>query len=112
MKWKLEALDHEHFWVLFFDNANHALNCCQISRGKVSSTVIDSKIIFNLALNLKASGLMLFHNHSSAKVRPSQSDIELTKKLNTGLKLLKYLFLYNIIIGQNTYFSFADEHLL
>ena len=112
MKYKLEALDHEQFWVLFLDGANHGIHCCQISKGGVSSTVVDPKIVFNQALNQKASGLILFHNHPSGKVSPSQSDIELTKKIKNGAQILEISLLDHIIIGQNTYFSFADEHLL
>jgi DNA repair protein RadC len=63
-------------------------------------------------LQEKASGIILFHNHPSDNVSPSKSDITLTRKLNEGGELLEINIIDHIIIGQNTYFSFADEQML
>ena len=112
LKHKLEGLDHEQFWVLFLDRANHALHTCQISMGGVSSTVVDPKVIFNQALTQKASSIILFHNHPSGNINPSQNDFDVTQKIKKGAQILEITLLDHIIIGQNTYFSFADEQQL
>lgn len=112
LKHKLEGLDHEQFWVLFLDRANHALHTCQISKGGISATVVDPKVIFKHALTQKASSIILFHNHPSGNIKPSQIDFDVTQKIKKGAQILEITLMDHIIVGQNTYFSFADEQQL
>lgn len=112
MRYDLENLDHEQFWILLLNKGNKIIESLNISKGGVSATVVDPKLIFSFALEQKASGIILFHNHPSGNISPSESDIILTEKLRKGAKLLEINIIDHIIIGQNTYFSFADEQKL
>ncbi|MBL6658218.1 MAG: DNA repair protein RadC [Flavobacteriales bacterium] len=112
MRYDFEGLDHEQFWILLLNRANKIIESKNISKGGISATVVDPKLIFSSALQEKASGIILFHNHPSGNVSPSKSDIALTTKLKDGGKLLEINIIDHIIIGQNTYFSFADEQML
>ncbi|MBL4585589.1 MAG: JAB domain-containing protein, partial [Flavobacteriales bacterium] len=80
-----------------------------ISKGGVSGTVVDPKVVFKLAVQYPASGIVLAHNHPSGNLKPSQADIELTKKLKQAGKALDIPVLDHLIIGEGEYFSFADE---
>lgn len=108
----LSHLLHEEFWILLLNRANGIVDLKSVSRGGVSGTVADPKIIFSEALALKASGLILAHNHPSTNPKPSESDIQLTRKLKEGGRLLEIAVLDHIIIAGTSFYSFADEGTL
>ncbi|MCB0397073.1 MAG: DNA repair protein RadC [Flavobacteriales bacterium] len=108
----LEDLSHEEFWVLFLNRANRMIAKASVSRGGVSGTVADPKIIFKLALEHLACGVILCHNHPSGNVKPSNADKILTEKLKAAGHFLEIQVLDHLIIGGHAYFSFADEGLL
>jgi DNA repair protein RadC len=105
-------LPHEEFWVIFVNRANRVMRTNQISQGGVAGTVADPKIIFKNALQELASGIIIAHNHPSGNLNPSQADIDLTKKVKEGGRLLEIQVLDHLIIAGQKYFSFADEGLL
>jgi DNA repair protein RadC len=111
---KADLLDipHEAFWIILLNRANRVIKKHQISKGGVAGTVADPKIIFKVALEELASGIILAHNHPSGNLTASQADIDLTKKLKESGKLLDIQVLDHIIIAGKKYFSFADEGLL
>ena len=109
---KLEDLPHEEFWVMLLNRANKVIDTKLVGRGGVSSTVVDSKVIFSFALESLASGIILGHNHPSGNLKPSNSDIRLTKKIVDAGKIMEVPVLDHIIVGDNDYFSFADEGLI
>ncbi len=109
---KLEDLPHEEFWIVLLNRANKVIDTKLVSRGGVSSTVVDSKVIFNFALESLASAIILAHNHPSGNLKPSNSDIRLTKKIVAVGKIMEVPVLDHIIVGDNDYFSFADEGLI
>jgi len=109
---KLEDLPHEEFWVMLLNRANKVIDTKLVGRGGVSSTVVDSKVIFSFALESLASGIILGHNHPSGNLKPSNSDIRLTKKIVDAGKIMEVPILDHIIVGDNDYFSFADEGLI
>jgi len=109
---KLEDLPHEEFWIVLLNRANKVIDTKLVSRGGVSSTVVDSKVIFNYALESLASAIILAHNHPSGNLKPSNSDIRLTKKIVAAGKIMEVPVLDHIIVGDNDYFSFADEGLI
>lgn len=111
MRYHLQDLDHEQFWIVLLNRANRVIHTTQISKGGVSVTVVDPKLIFSVALEWKASGIICFHNHPSDNLNPSESDKNLTKNLVKSAELLEITVLDHIIIGQNSYFSFADESM-
>ncbi len=105
-------LPHEEFWVLLLNRSNRVVRKQQISLGGVAGTVADPKIIYKLALEELASGIVLAHNHPSGNPAPSQPDIELTKKIKEAGKFLEIQVLDHVIFAGPNYFSFADEGTL
>lgn len=106
----LMDLPHEEFWMLILNRAARVLNRSQMSVGGVSGTVMDAKIIFKKVLETpSATSIILCHNHPSGNLSPSQSDIQLTKKLVTAGKALDIHVLDHLIIAGSKYYSFADE---
>ncbi len=106
---ELSDLVYEEFWILLLNRANNVIAKNQVSKGGVSGTVVDPKLIFKAAVEATASGIVLCHNHPSGNKQPSDADISLTKKLREAGKLLDIQVLDHIIIAGNAYFSFADE---
>ena len=103
---------YEEFWILLMDRANQVISKQNISEGGVSGTVADPKKIFRLALDFKSCAVILAHNHPSNNLKPSNSDIELTKKIKAAGKLLDIEVLDHLIFGPNSYYSFADEGMM
>jgi DNA repair protein RadC len=91
------------------NRANTIIEIRPISKGGLSGTVVDPKMIFHEALQARASGIILSHNHPSTNPKPSESDMQLTKKLKEGGKLLEISILDHIIIAGASFYSFADE---
>jgi DNA repair protein RadC len=111
---KADLLDiaHEEFWIILLNRANRVIKKSQVSQGGVSGTVADPKIIFKLALEELASGIILAHNHPSGNLTASQADLDLTKRLKEAGKLLDIQVLDHLIVAGQKYFSFADEGLI
>ena len=108
----LEDLPHEEFWLLLLDRANQVMGRRQVGRGGLHGTVADPKVIFRSALEHQASGVILFHNHPSGQLRPSEADIQLTRKLVAGGRVLDIAVLDHLIIASTGFYSFADQGLL
>jgi DNA repair protein RadC len=103
---------HEEFWILLLDRANKVIRKVNISEGGLAGTVADPKKIFTLALEQHASAIILAHNHPSNNLVPSTNDTELTKKIVSGGKQLDISILDHLIIGNDRYYSFADEGIM
>lgn len=112
IKGDLMDLPHEEFWVILLNRANRVIRKKRVSEGGVSGTVADPKIIFKLAVDELASGIIVVHNHPSGNLKPSESDINLTKKIKEAGKVLEIALLDHLIIAHDRYFSFADEALI
>lgn len=112
LKSHLLDIQHEEFWVLLLNRSNRVIKKHLISQGGVTGTVADPKIIFKLALEELASGIILAHNHPSGNLNASQSDIDLTKKLKDAGKLMDIQVLDHVIVAGQNYFSFVDEGML
>ncbi len=105
-------LPHEEFWILYLNNSNKIIQSAQLSKGGITGTVVDVRLAFKDALQLGAVGIILAHNHPSGTLKPSQADIQLTKKLKTAGESLDIKVLDHLIITEKAYFSFADENML
>jgi DNA repair protein RadC len=105
-------LAYEQFWVLLLNRANQVVAKRMISTGGVAGTVVDVKMVFQPAIELLASGIILCHNHPSGNLQPSQADIDITRKIKRGATDLDIVLLDHIIISANGYYSFADEGAL
>jgi DNA repair protein RadC len=112
LKGDLMDLPHEEFWILCLNRAHRLTKKKRVSEGGVSGTMADPKIIFKLALEELASGIVLAHNHPSGNLTPSQSDRDLTKKIKEAGRLLDIQLLDHIIVAGRNYFSFADEGII
>ena len=101
----------EEFNVLLLDRSNRAMAICPISKGGISGTVVDLKIVFAAALKGRASSIILAHNHPSGNLKPSQADIELTHKFRKAGEILDISVLDHLILSPDgDYYSFADEN--
>ncbi|MEL7118994.1 MAG: DNA repair protein RadC [Bacteroidota bacterium] len=109
---QLRDLKHEEFWVIFLNRANRIIAKICISKGGITATVVDPKILFKKALEHFACGIILAHNHPSGNLKPSQSDIKLTHKLKNAAQSLDIKILDHLIIAGSGYYSFADEGVL
>lgn len=112
LKGDMMDLPKEEFWVLLMNRANRVIKKKRISEGGVSGTVADPKIIYKMALEELASGLIVAHNHPSGNLQASQTDIDLTRKLKEAGKFLEIQLLDHIIIANQKYLSFADEGMI
>ncbi len=108
----LGELQHEEFWILYLNNANKIKLKFQMSKGGITGTLVDSRLVFKRALEISATGIILSHNHPSGSIKPSSSDISLTKKLKKGGELLDINVLDHVIITEKDYFSFADNSMM
>ncbi|MBD3749856.1 MAG: JAB domain-containing protein [Sphingobacteriales bacterium] len=99
----------EQFKVVLMSRANKVLGIIQISSGGITGTVADPKLIFASALKACASSIILAHNHPSGNLRPSQADIQLTRKIKAGGELLDIVVLDHVIVTSEGYCSLADE---
>lgn len=112
IKSKLSDLPHEEFWVIFLSRNNNVIKTDCISKGGVNGTVVDTRLIFKPAIECLASAIILAHNHPSGNLKPSQEDIHLTKKVKEAARLIDMTVQDHLIIGDQAYFSFADEGIL
>ncbi|MCD0473593.1 DNA repair protein RadC [Flavobacterium sp. EDS] len=102
-------LPHEEFWVLFLNNSNNIILKSQLSKGGISGTIVDVRLVFKLALENGATGLILCHNHPSGVLKPSEADKQITNKLKRAGDSLDVKVLDHLIITESKYYSFVDE---
>lgn len=111
MRRLLVDLNHEEFWILLMGRSQKVLAKELVSKGGLSETVVDPKIIFGMALHRQATGVIMIHNHPSGSLKPSQNDLNLTKRLTDAGKLLGINVFDHIIISDEGFYSFADNGL-
>ena len=105
-------LPYEEFWLLLLNRANRVIKKVKISEGGISGTVVDPKKIFQICLEQHATSILLGHNHPSGAVTPSEADNKITKKIKDCGLLLDVAVLDHIIVGDDRFYSFADEGAL
>jgi len=108
----LKDYRHEVFAVIFLNRANKINHFEIISKGGISGTVADPRIILKKALEEDAVNMILCHNHPSGSLKPSKADEELTTKIKEAAKYFDIKVIDHIIVSDNGYYSFADEGLL
>jgi DNA repair protein RadC len=102
-------LPHEEFWIIYLNNSNKILSKSQLSKGGITGTLVDVRIVFKSALEMGATSLILCHNHPSGTLVPSDADKHITKKLKIAGDSLEIKVLDHLIITETNYFSFVDE---
>ena len=106
----LETIEiFECFSVICLNKANKPISWVQLSQGGTSGTVADVKLIFTHALLCGASAIICVHNHPSGRLKPSEADDFMTKKIKESGKLLDIVLLDHLILTVDGYYSFADE---
>jgi len=103
----------ESFKVLLLNNSNKVKGIYQISKGGITGTIVDLRILFAVILKTLSVGIILAHNHPSSKLQPSETDKQLTRKIKKAADFLDIKVLDHLIITPNgNYYSFSDNGLL
>jgi DNA repair protein RadC len=109
---KLADLMHEEFWILLLNQGLKIIGERQVSEGGMTSTAVDARKIFRLAIDEGAASIALAHNHPSGNLKPSNEDVLLTNRLKEAGKLLDVKVIDHVIVAETGYYSFADEGML
>ena len=105
-------LKHEEFWILYLNNSNKIIHKYQLSKGGITGTVVDTRMVFKKAFELSATALIIAHNHPSGTLKPSVADKNLTQKIKMAGETLDIKIIDHLIITEKAYFSFADQNIL
>ena len=108
----MRGLDHEECWAVFLNRANYVLGKDRMSVGGMDSTTMDVKAVLRRALDRKASGVILVHNHPSGSALPGQADIRQTALLKKALQTCEIQLVDHVVIAEDCWYSFADEQLV
>ncbi|MCH5346977.1 MAG: DNA repair protein RadC [Muribaculaceae bacterium] len=108
MQSRVGMISHEEFWILLTGNSNRIRKAILISRGGITATVVDIRMIMRHALINSCVGMVLVHNHPSGNLRPSREDDNLTKRVVDAAKLFDIRVLDHLIISGNEYYSYSD----
>lgn len=109
---RLGDLPHEEFWMLILNVRKQILKFEFISKGGISGTVVDVRLICKSAIENNASAIVIAHNHPSGNLNPSNEDKTITEKIKKALSVFDIKLIDHIIIGDRNYFSFADDGIL
>lgn len=109
---EMEDLQVEQLRVLLMDRGNRIIRQQVLTSGGPSGTVADPKLVFQAALEHRATSLILVHNHPSGNIRPSEADRQVTERITTSGAMLDLPLTDHLIVGHGQYFSFADEGIL
>ena len=100
----------EKFVVMYLNNNNIILGVYELSKGGITSTVVDIRLLFSVALKVAATNIILAHNHPTGNLKPSKADLELTQKIKEAGKFLDITLTDHLIISpKEKFYSFADE---
>ncbi len=108
----LADLKTEEFWALYLNQSNKVIHIEKLTQGGISQSVVDVRILFKIGLEKFATAVIVAHNHPSGNLKPSSEDINITKKISEGGKILSINLLDHLIITQKSYYSFSDEKIL
>jgi len=112
MQTKNACLEYEEFWVIFVNQGSYLLGVENFGKGGLTSTSVDIRLILLKALELKATGLFICHNHPSGELQPSKSDMALTRQLKEAAHLLSIQLLDHVVICREDYYSFLENRIL
>jgi DNA repair protein RadC len=105
-------LPHEEFWIIYLNNSNKVVSKSQLSKGGITGTLVDVRLVFKNAIEIGAVSIILIHNHPSGALQPSEADKQITRKLKLAGESLDIKILDHLIVTETNYFSFADEGIL
>lgn len=102
----------EEFWILLLNRANKIIEPMRVSEGGLTGTVVDPRVIFRKAIEKNAVSLILCHNHPSGNTKPSEADLQITRKMKEAGKMIDIQVLDHIIVSDSGYYSFAEEGII
>ena len=105
-------LSHEEFWIIYLNNSNKVISKSQLSKGGITGTVVDTRLVFKSAIENGAVAVILVHNHPSGTLVASEADKQITRKIKLAGESLDIKVLDHLIVTETNYFSFADEVIL
>lgn len=108
----MRGLEHEEFWIVFLNRANHVIGKERMSAGGLESTTVDTKAVLRRALDRKASGVIMVHNHPSGSALPGRADITQTDLIRKALRVCDIQLLDHVVVADDSWYSFADETLV
>lgn len=108
----MKGLDHEECWILLLNRANYVIHKEMIGLGGLTSTTVDTKIIMKKALDKKACGIILVHNHPSSNPRPGKMDLEVTSSLKKASHTFDISLIDHVIVCDDSYYSFAEDRVV
>ena len=112
-QWNLDIIEfQEECKIILFNRANFVLGIYELSKGGISGTVVDIRIILSVALKCNASGIILVHNHPSGNLIPSDADKSITRKLKNACDLLEISLIDHLIISRDSFFSFTQDGVI
>lgn len=112
MQDRIAYLQHEEFWAIYLNNANAILKTMQLSKGGITNTAVDIRIILHEAISLNSTSFIVTHNHPSGNLKPSKADKEITKKICMAAATLDLAFIDHVVVNKQQYFSFVENNLL
>lgn len=105
-------LPHEEFWIIYLNNSNRIITKVQLSKGGITGTLVDVRLVFKNGVQCGATSIILCHNHPSGGLTASEADRQITRKLKAAGDHLDIRVIDHLIITEASYFSFSDEGLL
>ena len=103
----------EQFVVMYLNKGNRVLGVYKLSKGSITGTVADVRLILGTALKAAACSIVLCHNHPSGSLKPSNADIQITEKIKQAAVLMEIKLIDHLIISpENKYYSFADQGII
>ena len=112
-QWNLDIIEfQEECKIILVNRSNFVLGIYELSKGGISGTVVDIRIILSVALKCNASGIILVHNHPSGNMTASEADKKTTRKLYNACELLEIVLIDHFIICRNNFLSFKQDGLI
>lgn len=111
--WNRNTLEmQEEVKVIYLNNSNEVLGIYNLSKGSITSSLVDIRIILAVALKSISTGIILSHNHPSGSVKPSSADLSIVHKLNEACKIFDITLVDSLIITKENYVSFKDKGMI
>lgn len=108
--WDADTIElQEEFKILLLNRSNEVLGIYPLSKGGITGTVVDVRLIFAVALKCSATGIILCHNHPSGNLNPSDNDISLTRSIRKCSEFLQINLIDHLIISKLGFYSFSNE---
>ena len=109
---RYSRMKQEHFGIILLNSQHEIIQTKCLFVGSDNICQVHKKMIFWLACQKSASAIVLFHNHPSGNLNPSDYDINLTNEIVKGGELLDIQILDHLIVSKNRYYSFADHEMI